>query len=59
MLRSPGLLAEVSAHLGIPALKVAYERWTEPDNTDGFAVIARQAITEVEEAISAMRSRAQ
>ncbi|MFR0359269.1 TetR/AcrR family transcriptional regulator [Streptomyces sediminimaris] len=56
---APGPLAEVSAQLGILALKMAYERWTEPENTDGFAVVARQAITEVEDAISAVRSRAQ
>ena len=43
----PDLIARVTAELGALALKIAYERWSDLDNTDEFGAIARQALDEV------------
>jgi AcrR family transcriptional regulator len=51
---APALLAGVSAQLGALALKAAYERWSDPGNTDEFSDIARQTLSEVQAAVSAV-----
>ena len=48
----PGLDAGVTAQLGTLDMKLAYERWSEPGNTDEFGDIARRTLGEVQAAAS-------
>ncbi|WP_328329101.1 TetR/AcrR family transcriptional regulator [Streptomyces sp. NBC_00455] len=50
----PGLAAGVAAQLGALAFKMAYERWSDPGNTDEFSYVARQALGEVQAAVPAV-----
>ncbi|MEW2298220.1 helix-turn-helix domain-containing protein [Streptomyces sp. NPDC006743] len=43
----PGLSARVAAKLGALVWEIAYDRWLEPDNTEDFGRLARQALAEV------------
>lgn len=52
---TPALLAAVSAQLGALTLKTAYERWSDLGNTDEFSDIARQTLSEVQAAVSAVQ----
>jgi AcrR family transcriptional regulator len=49
---TPELVARVTAGLGTLALRTAYERWSDPGNTDEFSAVARQALDEVRAAVS-------
>ena len=48
----PDLTARVAAELGALALKIAYDRWSDPANGDDFGEIARRALSEVQAASS-------
>ncbi|WP_217167857.1 TetR/AcrR family transcriptional regulator [Streptomyces sp. AC512_CC834] len=50
----PDLTAGVTAQLGALALKMAYERWSDPGNTEEFGNVARQALGDVQAAVSTM-----
>jgi AcrR family transcriptional regulator len=50
----PGLVARVTAELGALAMKMTYERWSDPGNTDEFGDIARHALSEVQAAVLAV-----
>jgi AcrR family transcriptional regulator len=50
----PGLVARVAAELGALALKMAYEQWSDPGNTEEFSDIARQTLSEVQAAVLAV-----
>lgn len=50
----PALTARTAAELASLALKVAYERWSDMDNTDEYGDLARQALSEVQAAASAL-----
>jgi hypothetical protein len=50
----PDLVTGVAAELGTLALKMAYERWSDLDNTDDFSDIARQTLSEVQAAVLAV-----
>ncbi|MDF2261003.1 TetR/AcrR family transcriptional regulator [Streptantibioticus ferralitis] len=50
----PVLTARVTAELSTLALKVTYERWSDVDNTDEYRDIARQTLSEVQAAVSAV-----
>lgn len=54
--RTPGLVARVTAELGALALKSAYERWSDPANTEDFRDIAQQTLGEVRTAVSAVQT---
>ncbi|MFI7001160.1 helix-turn-helix domain-containing protein [Nocardia sp. NPDC050175] len=41
------LTARVAAELGALAWKLAYERWSDPTNSDNFGDLARRTLTEV------------
>ncbi|MEU7139695.1 helix-turn-helix domain-containing protein [Nocardia sp. NPDC046473] len=43
----PALTARVAAELGALAWKLAYERWSDPTNSDNFGDLARRTLTEV------------
>ncbi|WP_037576168.1 TetR/AcrR family transcriptional regulator [Phaeacidiphilus oryzae] len=43
----PDLDARVTAELGAVALRIAYERWADPDNEEEFADLARRTLDEV------------
>jgi AcrR family transcriptional regulator len=47
------LTAQMGAHTGALALKLAYERWLEPDNDAEFGQIARQTLAELQTATAA------
>jgi len=44
------LTACVAAELGALAWKIAYQRWSDPTNADGFSQLACQALDEVQAA---------
>lgn len=46
----PDLPSRVAAELGALTLKLTYERWSTPTNTDNFADLAHQTLTEVQTA---------
>ncbi len=50
---APELVARTAAHLGALALRAAYERWSDPGNTDEFGDISRQTVDDVRTAVSA------
>jgi AcrR family transcriptional regulator len=50
----PDLVARVTAELGALAMKIAYERWSDMGNTDEFSAVARQALSEVQAAVSSV-----
>lgn len=52
---APALMARVTAELATLALKIAYERWSDLDNTDEFSAVARQALGEVQAAVLSTR----
>jgi hypothetical protein len=39
--------------MGALALKLAYDRWLEPDNEAEFGDVAREALAELEAAVAA------
>src|SRR3954468_4286286 len=43
----PGLPARVAAELGALAWKIAYERWSDPANEEGFGDLVRRTLVEV------------
>ncbi|MEV5280497.1 TetR family transcriptional regulator [Streptomyces sp. NPDC051994] len=43
----PSLTARVAAQLGSLAWQIAYDQWIDPDNSEGFGPLARQALAEV------------
>jgi hypothetical protein len=47
----PVLVARVTSELAALALKLAYEKWSEPGNADEFSDLARQALSEVQAAV--------
>ncbi|MCX4586385.1 hypothetical protein [Streptomyces sp. NBC_01481] len=51
---TPALTAPAAAELGTLALNGAYERWSDADNTDEYSDLARQILSEVQAAISAV-----
>ena len=50
----PALTAYVTAELGLLALALAYERWSDAPAAEPFAAVARQALTEVQSAAAAV-----
>ncbi|WP_030670967.1 TetR/AcrR family transcriptional regulator [Streptomyces rimosus] len=44
---APGLTARVAAKLGSLAWEIAFERWIDTGNSEGFGPLARQALAEV------------
>jgi AcrR family transcriptional regulator len=46
----PDLTAQMAAQTGALALKLAYDRWLEPDNQAAFDTIARVILDELQEA---------
>lgn len=54
---TPILTAQVTAELSELALKVAYERWSNVDNTGEYGDIARQALYEVQASASSLEMR--
>jgi AcrR family transcriptional regulator len=47
------MTAEMAAQMGALALKLAYDRWLEPDNEAEFGDVAREALAELEAAVAA------
>ncbi|MCA1218548.1 TetR/AcrR family transcriptional regulator [Streptomyces sp. 8L] len=47
----PDLASSVTAELGALAMKIAYERWSESTDGDGFGDVARQALSDVRAAL--------
>ncbi|CAM5674763.1 helix-turn-helix domain-containing protein [Kitasatospora aureofaciens] len=43
----PSLTARVAAELGTLVWEIAYDRWIDTDNSEGFGPLARQALAEV------------
>lgn len=52
---TPVLTARVAAELSALALTIAYEQWSEADNTDEFSDLARQILSEVQAAAPAQQ----
>lgn len=46
----PDLTSCVAAELGALALKIAYERWSDPTNGDPFSNLARRTVSELQAA---------
>ena len=46
----PDLTSCVAAELGALALKIAYERWSDPTNADEFSNLARRTLSELQAA---------
>lgn len=46
----PELTASVAAGLGAIALKIAYERWSDPTNSEEFSGVARRTLSELQAA---------
>jgi AcrR family transcriptional regulator len=46
----PDLTACVAAQLGVLALKIAYERWSDTTNGDEFSKVARRTLSELQTA---------
>jgi AcrR family transcriptional regulator len=47
------MTAQMAAQTGALALKLAYDRWLEPDNEAEFGTVARQALAELQTATAA------
>ncbi|WP_405163173.1 TetR/AcrR family transcriptional regulator [Nocardia sp. NBC_01499] len=43
----PSLTARVAAQLGTLAWEIAFEQWIDPNNSEGFGPLVRQALAEV------------
>ena len=50
----PDLTSSVAAQLGALALKIVYDRWSDPANADDFGQAARRALDEVQAASHSM-----
>ena len=52
------MTAQVAAQMGALALKLAFERWLDPDNEAEFGQVARRTLAELQTATAACGSRA-
>ena len=46
----PELTSCVAAELGVLALRIAYERWSDPTSGDEFSDVARRTLSELQAA---------